>query len=207
MSISYCICADVVDIKEDCPLEDDIFFVDTNVWFWLTYTKASQSASPVFQYQYDEYPNYVNTALFVGSQLLPSTISLIELAHLIEKTERELYMKDNTKIGLKEFRHHLEWERKQVAMEIETAWEQVKGIAQPVSCEIDNEITDSIITRFQNEKMDAYDFLILESMRCHGVVKIITDDGDFATISGIQVFTANHNVIETARKNDKLILR
>jgi hypothetical protein len=41
----------------------------------------------------------------------------------------------------------------------------------------------------------------------HGVLQLITDDGDFATVPGIQVFTANRNVINAARSQGKLQTR
>jgi hypothetical protein len=44
-------------------------------------------------------------------------------------------------------------------------------------------------------------------MKNHGVVQVITDDGDFATVPGIQVFTANRNVISAARSQGKLLIR
>jgi hypothetical protein len=44
-------------------------------------------------------------------------------------------------------------------------------------------------------------------MRSHGVVQVITDDGDFSTVPGIQVFTANRNVIQAARAQGRLITR
>ena len=37
------ILADVVDIRNDTPKSDDVFMVDTNVWYFTTYTKASLS--------------------------------------------------------------------------------------------------------------------------------------------------------------------
>ena len=40
-----------------------------------------------------------------------------------------------------------------------------------------------------------------------GVVQVITDDGDYVTVPGIKVFTANHNVIRAARNQGKLITR
>jgi hypothetical protein len=40
-----------------------------------------------------------------------------------------------------------------------------------------------------------------------GVKKIITDDGDYLTVPGIQVFTANINFINTARNQGKLLVR
>ncbi|MFV9689915.1 MAG: hypothetical protein ACNY01_02980 [Desulfobacteria bacterium] len=63
------------------------------------------------------------------------------------------------------------------------------------------------LNRLQTEKLDGYDLFILESMKNHGVVQVITDDGDFATVSGIQVFTANRNVIAAAKNQAKLKIR
>jgi hypothetical protein len=40
-----------------------------------------------------------------------------------------------------------------------------------------------------------------------GTVKVITDDGDYVTVPGIQVFTANYNVITAARNQGKLLTR
>jgi len=44
-------------------------------------------------------------------------------------------------------------------------------------------------------------------MQSHGVVQVVTDDGDFATVLGIQVFTANRNIIRAAHAQRKLITR
>lgn len=46
MEICYTIQAEVVDITKDIPNERDAFLADTNVWYWLTYQKASQRAHP-----------------------------------------------------------------------------------------------------------------------------------------------------------------
>ena len=47
---------------------------------------------------------------------------------------------------------------------------------------------------------------MLEIKERHGMMQIITDNGDFATVPGIQVFTANRNV-PTARKHGMLRTR
>lgn len=56
MGVNYTVQAEVVDIRSECPSKDDIFLVDTNVWYWYTYTNASISA---LNYQITEYPSYV----------------------------------------------------------------------------------------------------------------------------------------------------
>ena len=47
---------DVVNISSDKPLHKDIFFVDTNVWYWYAYTGTCITAA---HYQVKEYPEYV----------------------------------------------------------------------------------------------------------------------------------------------------
>jgi hypothetical protein len=48
---------------------------------------------------------------------------------------------------------------------------------------------------------------MLETMKNNGVIQIITDDVDFATVAGIRVFTANRNVLLAARMQGKLLSR
>ncbi|MEA5577670.1 hypothetical protein [Anabaena sp. UHCC 0451] len=55
--------------------------------------------------------------------------------------------------------------------------------------------------------LDGYDLFILESMGQESIDKIITDDGDFVTVPGIQVFTANPRAIAAANNQGKLIRR
>lgn len=43
MAVNYIVQADVIDITVDSPQKGDIFLVDTNVWYWLTYPPASLS--------------------------------------------------------------------------------------------------------------------------------------------------------------------
>lgn len=80
-------------------------------------------------------------------------------------------------------------------------------MADPLAVTIDDMTATAALNRLQTEKLDGYDLFILESMKNHGVVQVITDDGDFATVSGIQVFTANRNVIAAAKDQGKLKIR
>ena len=49
--------------------------------------------------------------------------------------------------------------------------------------------------------------MILEAMDKAGINQVITDDGDYVTVPGIEVFTANQNAIASARSQGKLITR
>lgn len=41
MPVNYIVQAEVVDIRSDAPKNEDIFLVDTNAWYWYTYTVES----------------------------------------------------------------------------------------------------------------------------------------------------------------------
>ena len=207
MAINYTVQAEVVDIATDIPQAGDAFLVDTNVWYWLTYSRASQSARPPAYYQISNYPNYTNTALSKGARIFQSGLSIAELTHLIEKAEREIYEAANGQIGTKEYRHNLPAERAQVFAEVQAACGLVTTLAEPLTTTIDSPMTTAALSRMKTEKVDGYDLFILESMRSHGLVQVITDDGDFATDHGLQVFTANRNVVQAARIQGKLLTR
>ena len=201
MAVNYTVQAEVVDIQSDTPKQDDIFLVDTNVWYWLTYTKASTSAQA---YQITAYPSYLAKAISAQALLLYCGLSLAELAHNIEQTERKIF---STTLKPKEYRHNNPVQRSNVVAEVEAAWNQVTSIAASTDITVDETTTNASLARFQTQPLDGYDLLILEAMAQAGTVKVITDDGDYVTVPGIQVFSANYNVITAARNQGKLLTR
>jgi predicted nucleic acid-binding protein len=198
MSVRYNVKADVVDLRNDYPTDNDIFLVDTNVWYWQTYTKASLSASP---YQTNHYPSYLLAALNAGSTLVYCGLSLSELAHLIEGTERKIF---NQNIKSKPYRHNYPNQRQKVVEEIQDAWEQVTSIAVCADIIVNESTTDKALQRLETQLLDGYDLLILEAMEKANISKVITDDGDYVTVPNITVFTANRNVINAAQGSGKL---
>jgi hypothetical protein len=214
----YNIQAEVVDLAIDRPKVEDAFMVDTNAWYWMTYTRASQclpfSRRP-YPYQTTYYPNYINAALCNGSRIYHSGLSLAELTHLIEKAEYEIYARANASVFPnpiifdKYFRHDQAYalEHGYAVLEVEAAWAQVKNMAELLTINIDESTSGAALARLKTDRVDGYDLFILESMRSHGVLQVITDDGDYITVPGIQVFTANQNVIREARAQGRLITR
>lgn len=201
MTVNYTVQAEVVDIRFDQPKKDDIFLVDTNVWYWLTYTKASTSAN---YYQITDYPTYIAKALSVESLLLYCGLSLSELAHNIEQTEKQIF---SSTLRPKEYRHNYPIERANVVAEIQAAWGQVTSIAVSTDITVNEAITNACLNRFATQQLDGYDLLILEAMDKAGIVQVITDDGDYVTVPGIKVFTANQNMITAAGNQSKLLIR
>ena len=121
MAITLEVQANVIDIRSDTPQQNDIFFVDTNVWFWQTYANASRS-HPSASNKIREYSTYLISALSKGATLTYSGLILAELAHIIEKTEREIYIKSHVQVNSKEYRHNFPDERGKVVLEVQSVW-------------------------------------------------------------------------------------
>lgn len=203
MAINYNVKAEVVDITADTPKPGDMFLVDTNVWYWMTYPNAVSHVQPT-----SDYSTYLNYSLGASARVFYSGLTLAELANIIEKTEREIYeRKIKSSIKPKEYRHNLSGQRSHVVSEVQAAWAQVSSLAEPLDVTINAPTTTAALARLFNENVDGYDLFILESMKNNNIVQIMTDDGDFATVPGVQVFTANRNVIQAARNKGKLMTR
>ncbi len=207
MAITYNIQADIINIHSDTPKHQDVFFVDTNVWYWQTYSRASVTAKP---YQVSEYPNYIKKIRSVNSTIFRCNLILAELAHIIEDTEFKIFCGskgyDPEKFPKKEFRHNFPSERTNVTHEIENAWNTIQQLSSSYSLTIDDPAAIKFIIDLKNHRLDGYNLFYLDGIRTNRF-QILTDDRDFATIPGITVFTANLGVIDSARDCRKLKIR
>ncbi|RUS99176.1 hypothetical protein DSM106972_078780 [Dulcicalothrix desertica PCC 7102] len=209
MAVNLNIQADIIDIQSDIPRKEDIFIVDTNVWFWQGYQNAASTIRSGDSYKLTDYPNYLTEAVINGATLTYSGLTLAELAHIIEKNEYKIYRQSHPSITSKEYRHNYPEERLNVVAEVEKCWEQVKDFAVPVNLNVNDETTDAALNRFKTQALDGYDLLILEAISQAGAgnIKVITDDIDYAVVPGIQVFTSRRYIIEEAARQSKLQVR
>jgi predicted nucleic acid-binding protein len=191
--------ADVVDIAADSPKPSDVFLVDTNVWFWTAYSKASITKS----YR-ATYASYLTKALAAGSRLYVSGLSQAELIHVIEKAEMELFGKTKE---LKEFRYNFPAQRTMVVSEATTAWSVVQNMAVTVDVLVDDDMHKRTLARLSTCTMDAYDLISAEVMFEEGIPQVLTSDMDFASVPGITLFTANQRVLLAAQSDKKLLVR
>lgn len=137
-AINYTLQAEVVDITADTPKAEDAFLVDTNVWYWMTYPNAT---SHILN-QVSDYPGYLNSALNASAKIFHSGLTLAELSHIIEKTEREIYKRNICdSVKPKEFCHNLSGQRGRVVSEVQAAWAQVASLAEPLTITIDSPTT------------------------------------------------------------------
>src|SRR5690242_19157051 len=142
------ILAEVVDIRDDAPTDRDVFFVDTNVWYWITYTRASMRPWPAPGRAVDSYARYIQRAKTAGARLLVCTLSFAELAHIIERKERDIYnyYGSNSRLEEKPFRYDSSV-RADVMAEIEVAWTQVSALADIAGITVDEGVTQRVLTQ------------------------------------------------------------
>jgi hypothetical protein len=161
MIINLNVQSEVIDIRTDRPQQSDIFLVDTNVWVWQTYPNARTSPTKI-----REYGAYLKTARQNGAVLAYSGLVLAELAHVIERTEWEIYnersrLRGEALVQSKEFRHNLPNERAKVVKLLETSWMQVQSAAVPVNLTINDITTTAALNRFKEQSLDGYDLLLV----------------------------------------------
>jgi predicted nucleic acid-binding protein len=210
MAINYSIKASIVDINSDAPSETDIFFVDTNVWFWFAYSNATISPHPPKLYQVNDYPNYLKKILTVKALMNRSTLSFTELASVIERVERSIYNNARAKskqVEEKEFRHNCVGDWEKTFWEVESAWRQVESASSNIDCLFSADLATEVLAQLKIYSMGAYDAAIVNLLFKNNCLNIITDDGDFCTVKGLTMFTANETILNAARAQNKLIAR
>jgi len=136
--------------------------------------------------------------------LYSCAITLAELASAIESNEWEIHKRTVIHIDKKDFRHDCHEARAKVIAEVASCWDQVMQVAKFIEMKIDEPTTQRLLDSIRCCRMDGYDALMLDAMTKRGVFNIITDDGDFATVPDITVFTANAHVLHLAKREGRL---
>jgi hypothetical protein len=203
----YTVRAEVIDVRTDTPRPADKLLVDTNVWYWYAYPGAGALPGSATPSQMTAYTDYLRDCVAAGAIAHRTGLSLAELAHLIEQNEREAYSQAVAPIASKDYRHNLPSERARVVGVVQQVWAKVKSQSQPLPLVIDDSTTDAALLRFTTQAVDGFDLFLLEGMSTAGVTQVLTDDGDYCTVPGIQVFTANPRVVSAARSAGLLLRR
>lgn len=207
MPLNLTVQASVVDLRGDIPQASDPFFVDTNVWYWLTYTRSKLGNRSPHPYQITHYPRYITKAIATQSRLYKCGLTHSEVSHLVENNERDIYNRQNPECNTKEFRHNFPNVRMNVVQEIQVVWQQIEQFGNTLELLLDDRLIAQADQRLAQVQLDGYDLFIVELMFQNGIVNIKTDDCDFVTVPGLTVYTANTTAVEEARRQGQLIKR
>jgi hypothetical protein len=153
-----------------------------------------------------EYPPYVDRILATGGAVLHLGTSLAELAHLIERNEHEVYCAGVSPTPIKDYRHNLPAERARVVGEVRGAYGKVVAESVLLDFSLDVGAVNAALARLSSP-VDGYDLFLLEAMAAAGVSQLLTDDGDFCCVPGIEMYTANPRVLAAARSQGRLCVR
>ncbi|HET6841771.1 MAG TPA: hypothetical protein VFK06_08805 [Candidatus Angelobacter sp.] len=199
--------AKTFDIRCYDPKPDDIFIVDTNAWYWITYTRATLPClPPPLTKQYEQYARFLKKALDAGTTVARCDLTLAELAHRIEAAEKKIYeyhTPGNANITLKSYRA-LPNERARVVAEVESAWSQVLTMSEHCALTLSKDVTKAALSDFKEHLIDGYDLFLLQAMKHGKYPGILTDDGDFFGIPDVSVFTCNESSLRKARTAGQL---
>lgn len=183
--------ANLIQLNTYSPQRTDRIFVDTNVWFWMTYAASNEMdmvERPV-RYQTLKYPEFLEKVLDAGASLYHSPLTLAELSNVIERTEFDIYVEEtDSNISRKEFRN-IEECRSKVVSEIRLAWQLVCSTSTCVDVNLNLKLANDALSVFQDCTLDPYDSFYITIMENFGLNSILTDDKDFLTVEGVDVLT------------------
>src|SRR5690606_19937705 len=153
MSVNYKVRADVVDIQKDRPQRGDAFLVDTNSWFWHTYSRASLCYNAPAPHQLQYYPSYIAATLNAGATVYRSVHALVELSRVIEFAEAEIYRIQHNMPGLtvKEFRHQPDSVLAKYRSEVDSAWSQIESMTTPLDQVLNETLCTELCALMQSE--------------------------------------------------------
>lgn len=199
--------ASVVDITTDTPKSTDKLLVDTNIWLWLYYPALTLTNGGAMKQQAIIYPKYFSDGQAQKTTFYSTGLVYAELAHIIERTQRTIYEKLSNQLDPKVYRHDYFRERLKITKLISEAWQDITAYSQLLDINLNNLFMQNSTSLFTRVGVDGYDVFTAQLAKQSNVTGILTDDGDFATVPGLTIFTANKNVINLAAQAKKLITR
>ncbi|PWJ88989.1 uncharacterized protein DUF1241 [Oceanotoga teriensis] len=179
-------------------LNENDFFIDTNVLFWYHYAFAKYNYNNIKIAEYQKkYPEFIEQFIEKNKNLFTSSINLSELFYRIEMTEYKLYKKNNNNpsLKLKDYRN-IEVERNKLKKTLNAIYKEIKNLYTIKDINFTNNNLLEYINEMSTHKCDVYDHAILSFIKSKKLLNVISDDSDFTSISGINVYTLNNKAIK-----------
>ncbi|MEK6662695.1 MAG: PIN domain-containing protein [Pseudomonadota bacterium] len=188
-----------LDLNKHSPIKDELYFVDSNVWFWTTYVTSKHMAlpQPPQEYQTSTYPAFLEKILNEGAKLCHCPLTLAELANVIENTELDFYREaiNNIHFEKKAFRQKKD-ARQTVLKEIEVAWETMNSMSKCLDIKLDLTFSENSRKIMAEGTVDPFDAFFIQVMRDNKIDYVVTDDRDFCTVNKQIVITANRKALK-----------
>lgn len=167
------------------------FCLDTNVLYWYTYPRYGLGEKDN-KHHSQVYYDFVDKLVADGNPLITTIYNVSELLNIVEKHEWEIYKRLNPQfpIDKKDYRR-IASERTNLQQIMKTTISNVKNICTIVDFNFSSEGLDCYVDSFTKHRCDVFDYLILTYYVESSDINVISDDNDFSTYSGINLYTAN----------------
>lgn len=205
--------ANIIDIRtvdiNSIP-QNEIFAVDTNILLWACYNNISHNALKeyVSEYQTKFYPNFIKKLIKNGNILYTTNLNVSELCSLIERNEFEIYKYRTRKRFYKKKKYRkIARERRRYKTKLDTTLRvlhetyisRVEVVVIPANY-------DSIFSQaIPIMTCDTFDYAVIEYLKSIGIINYISDDKDFCTIDGINLYTTyedpDHENLHSGNRN------
>ena len=189
---------DLRSIDTNIIPEHTKFAIDTNVLYWMHYSRCNTTG-----YQIMYYPQFISDLMERQISFVTTACNVSELLHLVEKKEYDIFKASNSVRNIKEFRKNKS-ERINVQKELEIIMMQIESMYSVQDFELDFSLLSKFVHNFDSHRCDNNDYSILTYLKDAGINNVITDDCDFITYAGINVYTANENIINEAKRKNIL---
>lgn len=171
------------------------YAIDTNVLYWMHYSRASLSPN---NYQIKTYPNFISHLISQQKKLMTTTYNIAELITIIERNEYRIYLEQNnlqdSEFSIKKYRED-EVERVRVKQEIQSVLTQIENIYTIVQLDLKMDWMSTYTNDFEKHSCDVGDYSCIQQFLKEKINCFLTDDIDFCSIEGINVFTSNLKAI------------
>lgn len=197
--------ANIHDLNNVENYDNKPFLVDTNIWLWLTYTKIMPTRSDL-RNKVIQYTDKIIEMQLNGAVLVYSALTFSEIATSIEKQEMAEHIEgQNPDFNLNESKSKFFKVKKilrndsalrnKVAMEVKSSLTQLTDVADR---QADDNLTKFDFTKFADDlketTLDGTDIL-LNNIGAQEGLNVITDDRDYGSVNGLNVFTLNKDLI------------
>lgn len=205
--------AKIIDIRTvdiDSIFPNEIFAIDTNVLLWSCYNNISHNAlnEYVSEYQTEFYPNFIQNLVENGNKLCTTNLNISELCSLIERNEFEIYKYRTRKRFFKKKKYRkIERERRRYKRKLDLTLDELhKTYISRVEVVVIPANYDSIFSQaIPIMTCDTFDYAVIEYLKSIGVTNYISDDKDFCTIDGINLYTTyedpNHENLHSGNRD------
>lgn len=187
----------IKDINSYVPMNNNTTYcLDTNALYWYCYPRYGINLKPNRVSEIGVYYDFVDRLVQNGNTIVTSIYNVSEFLNIIEKHECEIYQKLNRgiKYNIKDLRN-IEAQRANLKRQMTVSINNVYAICKVLEYAMERTTIDNFVDKLHEHKCDVFDYVILDYYKKNKNLNIVTDDADFMSIDGINIFTANPQIL------------